>query len=83
MDYLPELVLVCFITRLLVTGASVGDALALFSICLVYAGHRYLKHIKEPVANKDLWDRVASLEDQFKSTKDAVNSIKLGTQLKR
>lgn len=79
----PSLILLSFLIRLLVTGAGIGDALVMIALCAVYAGHSYLEHIKEPIANKDLINRITEIEEQVKINKEVVHSIKLGASLKR
>lgn len=75
----PALVLLlAFLVRILVTGATFGDALVIIGLSGLYGFQHYLDSKKEPVANKMLWDRVADLEQQLLSTRDSVNAVKLG-----
>lgn len=80
---LPSLILTAYVIRGLYLGAALGDALAILALSALYASHTYLNGKKEPVANKELLDRIVDLEEQIKVTKETVHSIKLGSSLKR
>lgn len=79
----PPLILLSFLIRLLITGASIGDALVMIALCSVYAGYLYLESKKDPIANKSLVDRIVEIEEQVKLNKEVVHSLKLGSSLKR
>lgn len=81
--YLPTIVLIALLCRILVTGAGVGEALALLALSGLYGFHLYLNHKKAPKANQELWDRVISLEEQIKITKEKVSAVQIGNSLKR
>lgn len=80
---LPSLVLVAYVARSLYLGATLGDALVVLALSALYASNAYLENKKEPIANKELLNRVVDLEEQIKVTKETVHSIKLGSSLKR
>jgi hypothetical protein len=79
----PVLILSAFIIRPIYTGASIGDALVIIGFSGLYAVYTYLENKKQPVANKDLLDRVIFLEEQLKTTKETIHSIKLASTIKR
>lgn len=80
---LPSIILASYLSRLLYTGASVGDALVIIGLSGLYAGYVYLDNKKQPQANKDLWDRVVALEEQLKIAKDKVNALSLASGLRK
>lgn len=79
----PALILSAFLIRLLVTGASIGDSLVIIGLASLYASWSYFESKKETPVNKAILDRVVDLEEIVKSTKETVNSLKLGANLKR
>lgn len=79
----PILILSAFIMRLLITGASVGDSLVILGLSALYSFYYYIESKKQPIANKDLIDRIVELEEQIRATKESVHSIKLGSSFKR
>lgn len=79
----PTLILSVFILRPLVLGASLGDALVIIGLSALYGAHYYFESKKEPIANKELIDRIIFLEEQQKSTKEVIHSIKLGSGLRK
>lgn len=78
---IPTIVLIAYLTRLLVTGASLGDAMVIIGLSLLYAGNSYLESKREVPANKAILDRIVELEEQNKVIKDHVNGLKLGSHL--
>lgn len=80
---LPTLALIALLLRVLVTGASIGEAIGLIGLAALYAYQLYLNHKLEPIANKNLWDRVIALEEQLQSTREKVNAVQLGNSFKR
>lgn len=79
----PVLILSAFLIRPIYSGASIGDALVIIGLSALYGAHYYLQHKKEPTANKDLINRLVDLEEQVKTTKETIYSIKLASSLKR
>lgn len=76
-------ILFAFLVRLLFTGASIGEALVILSLSVLYGFTQYLKHIKEPQANQTLITRLIDLEEQVKTTKETIHSVKLGVSLRK
>lgn len=74
---LTQVLLSAFVIRLLVTGASIGDSLAVLSLSAIYAFYLYLESKKEPVANKDLSDRIALVEEKIQKTDTKVGALAL------
>lgn len=79
----PIVILSAFIIRLLITGAGLGDSLVIIGLSSLYAFNCYLQYKQEPVANKELINRVVELEEQVRITKENISSVKLGVSLKR
>jgi hypothetical protein len=67
--YLPAGAFALFTLRLVIFGASVGDALALFAIVGICAFVRYLEHIKLPPITEQLAQDVKTLKDQMAAIK--------------
>lgn len=80
---LPSFLILSFIIRLLIVGAGIGEALVAIALSGLYGFYYYLESKKEPIANKDLLERLLALEDQIKTTREKVNSITLASHLKR
>lgn len=74
---LPQILLSAFLIRLLVTGASIGDALALLSLSGIYAFYLYLESKKIPEANKDIKDRLVAIEDKVQKAESKIGLLTL------
>lgn len=74
---LCEALLCAFVVRLLVTGASIGDALALVSLASLYGYQEYIKAsaIKDPTV--ELVARVVAVEEQSKKLTSKVDAQSL------
>lgn len=79
----PLLILLAFIIRPLINGVSLGDAVVILGLSCLYAAYYYFESKKEPIANKELLNRVVELEEQIRITKDIVHSVKLGSSLRK
>lgn len=73
--YFPHLLIFSYLIRLLITGASLGDALVVLVFGLLVAGRDYLEHIREPEANLELKTRIDELEKTQDSIKSKVSSL--------
>jgi uncharacterized membrane protein YfbV (UPF0208 family) len=82
-SYLPSILLVSFLIRLLVTGASIGDAIVIIALSALFAGWYWLETKKEPVPNAEIKNKIVELEEQLKLTKDKINSVALASSFKR
>ncbi len=80
---IQTLLLLAFTIRLLITGSSVGDAIAIVGLSALYGYSLLLESKKEPIANKELWDRVVAMEEVSKSTKETVHSLKLASGFRK
>lgn len=65
-----------FATRLVILGASIGDAVALIGLCALYAYTLYLDSNKEEPIN----DQIKSEVEQLRN---AVNALKVAKSLGR
>lgn len=79
----PTIALFCYLSRLLYTGASIGDSFVLIGLSALYAGWLHLESKKDIPINKAILDRIVELEDALKITKTQVDGLKLGSQLRR
>lgn len=80
---LTQILLSAFLVRLLVTGASIGDAISLLSLSGLYAFWSYLEFKKEPEANKELKTRLIELETKVSSSESKIGAMTLSNQLRR
>ena len=81
--YLPTLLITSLLIRCLVFGAGLGDALALVALSGLYGFSLFLSNKKEPLANKELWDRLIAAEEAIKVTREKVSVTQFGNTLKR
>lgn len=77
MKNLAPFVLSAYIIRLLITGASIGDALALIGLSALYSYFLFLESKKEIPVNKQYWDRFIELEERVKSNQENLNSLQV------
>lgn len=80
---LPTLLIISFLIRILINGATIGEAIVMLALSALYAGFYYLDYKKEPEANKEIRNKIVELEEQLKITKDKVNSVALGINLRK
>lgn len=80
---LPTFLILALLSRILVTGASIGESIALLSLSGLYSYFLFLESKKSPKANQELWNRVIELEEQLKLTRDKVNTVHLSSVMKR
>lgn len=80
---LPTIALFCYLSRLLYTGASIGDSFTVIGLSALYTAWLYLESKKEVLVNKAIIDRVVELEEALRITKTQVDGLKLGSQLRR
>lgn len=81
--YFPHILIFSYLIRLLVTGASIGDALVIFVFGALLAGQAYLEHIKEPAANQDLRDAIKRIESTQENIKSKMSSISVAQTLRK
>lgn len=72
-----EALLCAFVVRLLVTGASIGDALALLSLASLYGYQEYIKTTKIEDPNAALVSRMVAIEEQSKKISSKVDAQSL------
>lgn len=80
---LPTLVLFSFLIRILITGASIGDAISLLGLAALYSYHLYIDSKKQHPVNKVILDRISDLEDQVRVAKESVNAVKLAASFRK
>ena len=79
----PRILLSLISIRGLIFGVSAGEAAILIALCGLEAYYQWLQSKEEPIANKELKDRLVDIEEQTKSLKDKVSAMSLGASLKR
>lgn len=77
------LILIAFLARLLITGASIGDAIVIIGLSALYGYCLYQDNNKEAPANKELREKVSNIEEQLKASKDKLNALGIASGLKR
>lgn len=84
-DNFVQMILFAYLIRLLVVGASIGDALAFIGLASLYGFYYYLNYKKEPSVNEQFRADVVQLQEdlknqhiQFSELKTQVNAMKLG-----
>jgi hypothetical protein len=80
--FFPHILIFSYLIRLLITGASLGDALVMFVFGSLLGGHSYLEHAKEPPANTDIKERLLKLEESHESVKGKVSSMTIAKTLR-
>lgn len=75
-QYIPMSAFCLFLFRLLYTGASIGDALALLTLAALYGWYLYLE-AKTPIED---YSKLSKEIDQLKGN---INSLKMGATLRR
>lgn len=74
---LTQLLVSSYLIRLLITGASIGDALVIISLSSLYGLFLYLDNKKQPEANKDLKDRIIAVEEMVQKANSKVSALQL------
>lgn len=74
---LPSIALLCYLGRVVYLGASIGDALCLFSLSALYAGWIYHDAQRAIPVNKAILDRLVDLEEASKVTNTKIDGLKL------
>lgn len=72
---LPEALLTTFLIRLLITGAHVGDAIAIIALAALLAYENYLEHIKIPDPQKEMKDKLSILEGKLDSVANKIGAL--------
>lgn len=78
LKYFPAVFLSSYLVRILVTGASIGDAIALTAFCGLFAYFLFLETKKAIPVNKDIYEKLTYLEEQLGLAKSKLSSIQLG-----
>ena len=66
-----------YVIRLLITGASIGDALVIIALSGIYAFYMHLEAKREPEVNKDLKDRLVSVEAMVQQANTKVSAMQI------
>lgn len=80
---LPTFLIISYVTRLLILGATVADAIVIIAFSSLYAGWIFLEYKKEKPVNNDILEKIKYLEEQIGATKDKVNSINLSASFRK
>lgn len=81
---LSQILVSAYLIRLLVTGASLGDALVMIGLCGLYGLFMHLEALanaleakKHPEANGELKEKVAELEKALSLTSNKVAAMQI------
>ena len=74
---LSEILVSCYVLRLLVTGASIGDALVIIALSGIYVTNMYLESKKEPEANVELKNRLSDVEKLVQQASSKVSAMQI------
>lgn len=77
MKSLSQILLALFVCRLLVTGASIGDALALAALSAVYGLYLHLEYKREPEVNTEIKEKISQLEEKVNKQENKLGAIAL------
>lgn len=80
---LPAILLSAYIVRLLLVGASIGEALVIISLSSLLGLKMYLEDNKEEPINDEIKKQITQLNEELKTIKDSVASIKLGVHFNK
>lgn len=80
LKFTPQALLVAYLVRLLLTGACVGDALALFALVGLYAFFEYIELKKQVPINKDALERITLLETKYSEANNKLTALTLNRQ---
>lgn len=69
--------------RILIFGASIGDALALWSLSGIYGYNLYLETKKPHEVNKDFKNRLVEVEQALQETKNKLGAFTMSNGFKR
>lgn len=81
--HLTVVMLIALVVRILLFGATMGDAVFATALCGLYGWHLWLESKAAKPVNKEIMDRIYFLEESLAATKDKVNSIMVATHFKR
>lgn len=74
---LTQVLVSVFLIRLLVTGASIGDALVIIALSGLYALYMHIESNIQPEANQDIRDRLKAVEDKAANTDTKMGALTL------
>lgn len=80
--YFSTLLLPIFLIKTTFLHGGLADALIIAALAGLFCFYLYLESKKEPVANKDLIDRIIYLETQTVEMKSKVSAIQIGNQFR-
>lgn len=75
-QYFPLLLLSSFLLRLLITGSSIGEAVALAALCALYGTHHYIESKREAPINENFKLKVAALERQMSDINSNLKAVR-------
>lgn len=80
-DFVSTL-LVCYLARLLILGAGLGDAIALSALVGLYGFQHFLKYKTQPDINADVKTVIETMSKELDDVKKTVAVFKLGNNLR-
>ncbi len=80
---LPTVILLAFASRMVITGASIGDSITMLALSGLFGFYHFIESNREPIVNKEIKDRLDTLKKSHSNVKDRVNSYSFGSSLKK
>lgn len=74
---LSQICLGAYVIRLLITGATIGDALVILGLSGLYGFFCHLQSKKEPIVNQDIKDRLVVLETKASNYDNKIGALQL------
>jgi hypothetical protein len=74
---LTQILLSAFLIRILVFGASIGDAIAISALAGLNGFWMYLEFKKVPEPNKEIKDKLIEMEERVSSVQNKVGALGL------
>jgi len=66
-----------FLVRLLITGASIGDALVIIALAALYGLYLHIEAAKEPSVNEDIRLSIKALEEKVSKSENKIGAMSL------
>ena len=73
-----NVILCILLLRIIIFGASFGDALAFLGICATHSYLFYLNNKKEIPINQEVKEEISQMRQEHLELKSQLNSLKLG-----
>lgn len=82
LKYFTHGLLVSFLIKLLITGASIGDSLVIIALAGLFAFCHYLESKKEEPINTQVKIELTKVKEELAEVKSGLTAFKLSNQLR-